>query len=852
MDCMMPARSDEEGSRGIGSNDCEGRADSANINGYSGDSHAAHAHALLPINDSTHTMCSAGSTCCVVMEDREEESNFSTSASPELRKCWEQYPTLSSGSSDQLSCQRNINGYYGILEDSSDESSACENDCGNIRVRAPAEARRTVGKTTGPDEPPSPPSPQPLTQHGHVEQPEEQDVENRDPFPVLSPMPSISKSMSSSCANEDRCLSSDGFCRDSSSLKTNQGEEYYVVLNDTKSEGSNAIRRFPPSVQTPMRQRPALLGSNHEKTNWLDPFPTPDISRCSTPRTPTSQGRVVAHDSIDRTEWNRLLLALPKFPLEDPVGGEPSSKIGQGRSSANGKASSYSQLTRCASAQLSLRKVVSENSIRHKSASFDRLWDALENYGPDGNELENDTAIDWRFRDRSRGKLPSKMLKRRNGIDDNGQNESWDDGAIFPRSSSAPNGLRQRTIPTMAKTSRSEDLSSEIKPAQSRQLTSPLTPTRLDFHPRMKANRDASSLTAPLSPGLFSPVRQRGAQISEHAKTLYRKTSQRLKERKERRRQRRLARQKQPRRSWWIVIPADHPYKIAWDALTMLWALLGAYRTHTRIRDRVFDQSPLILLTEIWFTLDVFLNFVTEHKTRKGELIVDGKAVWARYLTTWFLIDVLSLIPWERIYVRPVVEKIKRRNIFQKTFFRSKAVVRVSRILRGRHVKLFGQVSRRTGTPLHKLVQLVIKYLPKYLVFLRNMKGALLVRGLRFVHWLHNMYKKIAVKARTKAFGARRKLASRHGGLYGHPIFQLQSNEETKDKRAVEEDDTYSCESDESAYLDGDNDDDNNDDDEKDSLEGDQSENHLQGFQNSDSPTPFVPRSRSFSGADAY
>lgn len=178
-------------------------------------------------------------------------------------------------------------------------------------------------------------------------------------------------------------------------------------------------------------------------------------------------------------------------------------------------------------------------------------------------------------------------------------------------------------------------------------------------------------------------------------------------------------------------------------------------------------------------------------------------------------------------------------------------MVRVSRILRGRHVKLFGQVSRRTGTPLHRLVQLVIKYLPKYLVFLRNMKGALLVRGLRFIHWLHNMYKKIAVKARTKALGARRKLASRRGGLPGHPIFRLQSNEEAKDKSAVEEDDTYSCESDESVPLDSEHDDDNEDDD-QDSLVGDQSENHLHGFKNSDSPTPFSSRRRSFSGADAY
>jgi len=255
---------------------------------------------------------------------------------------------------------------------------------------------------------------------------------------------------------------------------------------------------------------------------------------------------------------------------------------------------------------------------------------------------------------------------------------------------------------------------------------------------------------------VITPVRTVLVKQKITATTLVRNTRQKLAERKERRRLRRIARLREPVPSWWIVIPADHPYKVAWDVLTMLWSLLGAYRTHIRIRDRVFDQSPLIMLTEIWFTLDIMLNFVTEHKTRNGEVIKDGKAIWARYLTTWFLIDVLSLIPWERIYVRPIVEKIKRRNFFQKTFFRSRAVVRVSRVLRGRHVKLFGRVSRQTGTPLRRMVTLIIQYLPKYLVFLRNMKAALMVRSLRLVHWWHNIYKKIWVKAKSGIYFRRK------------------------------------------------------------------------------------------------
>jgi len=54
------------------------------------------------------------------------------------------------------------------------------------------------------------------------------------------------------------------------------------------------------------------------------------------------------------------------------------------------------------------------------------------------------------------------------------------------------------------------------------------------------------------------------------------------------------------------------------------------------------------------------------------------------------------------------------------------------------------------------MVTLIIKYVPKYLVFLQNMKGALVVRFLRLVHWLHNIYKKIWVKAKSGIYFRRK------------------------------------------------------------------------------------------------
>ena len=137
-----------------------------------------------------------------------------------------------------------------------------------------------------------------------------------------------------------------------------------------------------------------------------------------------------------------------------------------------------------------------------------------------------------------------------------------------------------------------------------------------------------------------------------------------------------------------------------------------------------------------------------------------------------------------------MVERIKKRNVFQKTFFRSKAVVRVSRVLRGRHIKLFGRVSKHTGTPLSRLVKLVIKYLPKYLVFLRNMKGALVVRALRFVHWLHNMYTKLWVKTMTarESYIARRAARGSIIDLFGARNASTDEHDSSSDSSDDEDD----------------------------------------------------------------
>jgi len=128
----------------------------------------------------------------------------------------------------------------------------------------------------------------------------------------------------------------------------------------------------------------------------------------------------------------------------------------------------------------------------------------------------------------------------------------------------------------------------------------------------------------------------------------------------------------------------------------------------------------------------------SQQQTQQTIKLDRTSAVWARYLTTWFVVDALSLFPWERLFVKPIIERQNRRNFVTKFFFRSKGVVKVTRILRGRHFRLFGRVAKRTksiGVGGQRLLRLIIKYLPKYILFYRNMKGVLILKTLRQIHF---------------------------------------------------------------------------------------------------------------------
>jgi hypothetical protein len=206
-----------------------------------------------------------------------------------------------------------------------------------------------------------------------------------------------------------------------------------------------------------------------------------------------------------------------------------------------------------------------------------------------------------------------------------------------------------------------------------------------------------------------------------------------------------------------FIIRSDHPLKVFWDVCTVLLSIISAYLTHTSIRERNYDQSGfLIRFCEVWFLLDILLNFITQHRTyryvsngHQSVTLDTHQHIWARYLTTWFIIDIISFLPWEKLWVKPIVEMQKRRNILQKTGRRSKVVFKITRALRGRHVKWFQKISKQTrhiGYGGKQLLRLIFKYTPKYFIFCKTMKAILAVRFLRQVHWVRKILKNLSWK----------------------------------------------------------------------------------------------------------
>lgn len=67
-------------------------------------------------------------------------------------------------------------------------------------------------------------------------------------------------------------------------------------------------------------------------------------------------------------------------------------------------------------------------------------------------------------------------------------------------------------------------------------------------------------------------------------------------------------------------------------------------------KSKTMDDIPLLVvdsIVDVVFFLDIVLNFHTTYVSQTGEVISDPKLIRLNYLKSWFVIDLLSCLPYD-------------------------------------------------------------------------------------------------------------------------------------------------------------------------------------------------------------
>ncbi|XP_022763287.1 potassium channel AKT2/3-like [Durio zibethinus] len=111
--------------------------------------------------------------------------------------------------------------------------------------------------------------------------------------------------------------------------------------------------------------------------------------------------------------------------------------------------------------------------------------------------------------------------------------------------------------------------------------------------------------------------------------------------------------QNQIKSKGWIISPLDSKYR-CWEIFMVMLVFYSAWVYPFEVA--FFSSSPPRKLyiadniVDLFFAIDIVLTFFVAHIDSRTQLLVqDSKKIAVRYLSTWFLMDVASTIPYEAL-----------------------------------------------------------------------------------------------------------------------------------------------------------------------------------------------------------
>nr|XP_034357089.1 potassium/sodium hyperpolarization-activated cyclic nucleotide-gated channel 3 isoform X3 [Arvicanthis niloticus] len=135
----------------------------------------------------------------------------------------------------------------------------------------------------------------------------------------------------------------------------------------------------------------------------------------------------------------------------------------------------------------------------------------------------------------------------------------------------------------------------------------------------------------------------------------------------------------------WII----HPYsdfRFYWDLIMLLLMVGNLIVLPVGITFFKEENSPpwivFNVLSDTFFLLDLVLNFRTGIVVEEGaEILLAPRAIRTRYLRTWFLVDLISSIPVDYIFLVVELEPRLDAEIFHMTYDLASAVVRIVNLI---------------------------------------------------------------------------------------------------------------------------------------------------------------------------
>jgi len=134
---------------------------------------------------------------------------------------------------------------------------------------------------------------------------------------------------------------------------------------------------------------------------------------------------------------------------------------------------------------------------------------------------------------------------------------------------------------------------------------------------------------------------------------------------------------------WLLTI--IHPYdrsRRMFDMTTVIWVLLLVFFIPLEIGfdwyETVAWQKVLFTALDIWFALDIMLNFRTGY-INHGTVVMGPKKIASNYLSKWFLIDLLGTLPFELMISAQVSS---RKSLKLAKYFKIPKLLRISRVMK--------------------------------------------------------------------------------------------------------------------------------------------------------------------------